>query len=229
MTNNYLGVLINRTNGKITSAQSLGIRKLIKNTSSNSVWEMANGECSYGDYAKQHKDGYLYNHKEHTCPWENNIYSITLKYYPTNKPLEMTKSQLERFKIRKQEDLLDSLKSFLKNLNEIIADLNKFTALIQDGIKLDKKITGNELVFLCDFYKVSIPLRTRGYYMNKLYSVIPTKLENNSVNAIKYVAEGKLNLEILYNTLDNLLETINPEVVTAEDQEVFNYLFKKAD
>lgn len=225
---NYIGVLINRTNGKITSAQSLGIRKLIKNTSTNSVWEMSNGECSYGDYAKQHKDGYLYNHQEHTCPWENNIYSITLKYYPTNKPLEMTKSQLERFKARKQEDLSDSLKSFLKNLSEIIADLNKFTSLIQDGIKLDQKITGNELVFLCDFYKVSIPLRTRGYYMNKLYSVIPTKLENNSVNAIKYVAEGKLNLKILYKTLDNLLETINPEVVTVEDQEAFNYLFKKA-
>lgn len=225
---NYLGVLINRTNGKITSAQSLGIRQLIKNTSSNSIWEMANGECSYGDYAKQHKDGYLYNHSEHTCPWENNIYSITLKYYPTHKPLEMTKSQLERFKARKQEDLSDSLKSFLKNLNEIVADLNKFTSLIQDGIKLDKKITGNELVFLCDFYKVSIPLRTRGYYMNKLCSVIPTKLENNSVNAIKYVAEGKLNLDILYKTLDNLLEAINPEVVTAEDQEAFNYLFKKA-
>ena len=224
---NYIGVLINRINGKITSAQSLGIRQLIKNTSSNSVWEMANGECSYGDYAKQHKDGYLYNHQEHTCPWENNIYSITLKYYPTHKPLEMTKSQLERFKARKREDLSDSLKSFLKNLSEIIADLNKFTSLIQDGIKLDKKITGNELVFLCDFYKVSIPLRTRGYYMNKLYSVIPTKLENNSVNAIKYVAEGKLNLKILYKTLDNLLETINPEVVTAEDQEAFNYLFKK--
>ena len=99
--------------------------------------------------------------------------------------------------------------------------------MIQDGIKLDKKITGNELVFLCDFYKVSIPLRTRGYYMNKLYSVIPTKLENNSVNAIKYVAEGKLNLDILYKTLDNLLEAINPEVVTAADQEAFNYLFKK--
>lgn len=224
---NYIGVLIHRTNGKITSAQSLGIRQLIKNTSSNSIWEMANGECSYGDYAKQHKDGYLYNHKEHTCPWENNIYSITLKYYPTNKPLEMTKSQLERFKARKQEDLSDGLKSFLKNLSEIIVDLNKFTALIQDGIKLDKKITGNELVFLCDYYKVSIPLRTRGYYTNKLYSVIPTKLENNSVNAIKYVAEGKLNLDILYKTLDNLLEAINPEVVTAEDQETFNYLFKK--
>ena len=225
---NYIGVLINRTNGKITAAQSLGIRKLIKNTSSNSVWEMANGECSYGDYAKQHKDGYLYNHQEHTCPWENNIYSITLKYYPTNKPLEMTKSQLERFKARQQEDLSDSLKSFLKNLSEIIADLNKFTALIEDGIKLDKKITGNELVFLCDFYKVSIPLRTRGYYMNKLYSVIPIKLENNSVNAIKYVAEGKLNLDILYKTLDNLLEAINPVVVAVEDQEAFNYLFKKA-
>lgn len=224
---NYIGVLINKTNGKITAAQSLGIRKLIKNTSSNSVWEMANGECSYGDYAKQHRDGYLYNHKEHTCPWENNIYSITLKYYPTNKPLEMTKSQLERFKIRKQEDLSDSLKSFLKNISEIIADLNKFMLLIQDGIKLDKKITGNELVFLCDFYKVSIPLRTRGYYMNKLYSVIPTKLENNSVNAIKYVAEGKLNLDILYKTLDNILEVINPEVAV-EDQETFNYLFKKA-
>lgn len=227
MTDNYIGVLIKKTNGKITSAQSLGIRQLIKNTSSNSVWEMANGECSYGDYAKQHKDGYLYNHQEHTCPWENNIYSITLKYYPTHKPLEMTKSQLERFKIRKQEDLSDSLKSFLKNLNEIVADLNKFTSLIQDGIKLDKKITGNELVFLCDFYKVSIPLRTRGYYMNKLCSVIPTKLENNSVNAIKYVAEGKLNLDILYRTLDNILEAINPEVVTPEDEEVFNYLFKK--
>lgn len=224
---NYIGVLINRTNGKITSAQSLGIRKLIKNTSSNSVWEMANGECSYGDYAKQHRDGYLYNYTEHTCPWENNIYSITLKYYPTHKPLEMTKSQLERFKIRKQEDLSDSLKSFLKNISEIIADLNKFMLLIQDGIKLDKKITGNELVFLCDFYKVSIPLRTRGHYMNKLYSVIPTKLENNSINAIKYVAEGKLNLKILYKTLDNLLETINPEVAV-EDQEAFNYLFKKA-
>ena len=225
---NYIGILINRTNGKITSAQSLGIRQLIKNTSSNSVWQMANGECSYGDYAKQHKDGYLYNHQEHTCPWENNIYSITLKYYPTHKPLEMTKSQLERFKIRKQEDLSDSLKSFLKNLNQIVADLNKFTALIEDGIKLDKKITGNELIFLCDFYKVSIPLRTRGYYMNKLYSVIPTKVENNSVNAIKYVAEGKLNLNILYKTLDNILEAINPVVVAVEDQEAFNYLFKKA-
>ena len=221
---NYIGVLINRTNEQITSAQSLGVRQLIKNTSSNSVWEMANGECSYGDYAKQHKDGYLYNHKEHTCPWENNIYSITVKYYPTSKPLEMTKSQLERFKTRKQEDLSDTLKSFLKNLSEIITDLNKFTALIQDGIKLDKKITGNELVFLCDFYKVSIPLRTRGYYINKLCSVIPTKLENNSVNAIKYAAEGKLNLDILYKTLDNLLQAINPE---AEDQEAFNYLFKK--
>lgn len=221
---NYIGVLINRTNGQITSAQSLGIRQLIKNTSSNSVWEMANGEYSYGDYAKQHKDGYLYNHKEHTCRWENNIYSITVKYFPTNKQLEMTKSQLERVKIRKQEDLSDSLESFLKNLSEIIADLNKFTKLINDGIKLDKRITGNELVFLCDFYKVSIPLRTRGYYMNKLCSVIPTKLENNSVNAIKYAAEGKLNLDILYKTLDNLLETINPE---AEDQEAFNYLFKK--
>jgi spore germination protein GerM len=224
---NYIGLLINRTNGQITSAQSLGIRQLIKNTSSNSVWEMANGEYSYGNYAKQHKDGYLYNHKEHTCTWENNIYSITVKYYPTNKPLEMTKSQLERFKIRRQEDLSDSLKSFLKNLSEIITDLNKFTKLINDGIKLDKRITGNELVFLCDFYKVSIPLRTRGYYMNKLCSIIPTKLENNSVNAIKYAAEGKLNLDILYKTLDNLLETINPEVVTAEDQEAFNYLFKK--
>ena len=221
---NYIGVLINRTNEQITSAQSLGVRQLIKNTSSNSVWEMANGECSYGDYAKQHKDGYLYNHKEHTCPWENNIYSITVKYYPTSKPLEMTKSQLERFKTRKQEDLSDTLKSFLKNLSEIIGDLNKFTALIQDGIKLNKKITGNELVFLCDFYKVSIPLRTRGYYMNKLCSVIPTKLENNSVNAIKYAAEGKLNLDILHKTLDNLLQAINPE---AEDQEAFNYLFKK--
>ena len=221
---NYIGVLINRTNGQITSAQSLGIRQLIKNTSSNSVWEMANGEYSYGDYAKQHKDGYLYNHKEHTCRWENNIYSITVKYFPTNKQLEMTKSQLERVKIRKQEDLSDSLESFLKNLSDIIADLNKFTKLINDGIKLDKRITGNELVFLCDFYKVSIPLRTRGYYMNKLCSVIPTKLENNSVNAIKYAAEGKLNLDILYKTLDNLLETINPE---AEDQEAFNYLFKK--
>ena len=140
----------------------------------------------------------------------------------------MTKSQLERFKIRKQEDLSDSLKSFLKNLNQIVADLNKFTALIEDGIKLDKKITGNELIFLCDFYKVSIPLRTRGYYMNKLYSVIPTKVENNSVNAIKYVAEGKLNLNILYKTLDNILEAINPVVVAVEDQEAFNYLFKKA-
>jgi spore germination protein GerM len=224
---NYIGVYIKRTNGQITSAQSLGIRQLIKNTSSNSVWEMANGEYSYGNYAKRHKDGYLYNHKEHTCKWENNIYSITVKYYPTNKPLEMTKSQLERFKTRRQENLSDSLKSFLKNLSEIITDLSKFTALIQDGIKLDKRITGNELVFLCDFYKVSIPLRTRGYYINKLCSVVPTKLENNSVNAIKYAAEGKLNLDILYRTLDNLLETINPEVVTAEDQEAFNYLFKK--
>ena len=228
MTDNYIGVLIKKTNGKITSAESLGVRKLIKNTSYSSTWEMASGECSYGDYAKKHKDGYLYSHEDYTYPWENNTYSITLKYYPTNKKLEMTKSQLERFKIRKQEDLSDSLKSFLKNISEIIADLNKFMLLIQDGIKLDKKITGNELVFLCDYYKVSIPLRTRGYYMNKLYSVVPTKLENNSVQAIKYCSEGKFNLDILHRTLDHLLEVINPEVVTPEDEEAFNYLFKKA-
>lgn len=225
--NNYIGVLIRKKNGILTNATCLGIRELIKNNSHNSVWLQANGVCSYGHYAKQHSDGYLYSHEEHTDNWDGTTFSATLKYYPTNKPVQMTKSQFLREQVKKQEELLSSAKNFLCYLIKELKELEKFNQLVSEGIKQDKKITGNELVFLCDFYKIAIPLRTRGYYINKLCSVIPTKLEDNSVNAIKYVAEGKLNLNILYKTLDNLLQAINPEAINPEDQEAFNYLFKK--
>ena len=94
--NNYIGVLIKRKNGILTNATCLGIRELIKNNSHNSVWLMANGVCSYGNYAKKHADGYLYSHEEHVDNWDNTTFSTTLKYYPTNKPVQMTKWQCYR-------------------------------------------------------------------------------------------------------------------------------------
>jgi hypothetical protein len=226
--NNYIGVLIKRKNGILTNAVCLGIRELIKNDSHSSVWLQANGVCSYGHYAKQHSDGYLYSYEEHINTWDNSIDSATLKYYPTNKPIQMTKSQLKREQERKQEELLGSAKLFLHYLTKELVELEKFNQLVSEGIKQDKKITGSELVFLADYYKVNIPLRTRGYYLNKLHRVTATEIKDKEVLKISYLAEGKLNRDILYRTLDLILGEMYPEEVTAEEQETFNRLFKVA-
>jgi hypothetical protein len=226
--NNYIGVLIKRKNGVLTNAVCLGIRELIKNNSHNSVWLQANGVCSYGHYAKQHSDGYLYSHEEHINAWDNSIDSTTLKYYPTNKPIQMTKSQLLREQVKKQEELLTSAKNFLHYLIKELKELEKFNQLVSEGIKQDKKITGSELVFLADYYKVNIPLRTRGYYLNKLHRVTATEIKDKEVLRISYLAEGKLNRDILYKTLDLIVNEMYPEEVTAEEQETFNRLFKVA-
>lgn len=142
--NNYIGVLIKRKNGILTNATCLGIRELIKNNSHNSVWLQANGVCSYGHYAKQHSDGYLYSHQEHISAWDSSIDSTTLKYYPTNKPIQMTKSQLLREQVKKQEELLDSAKLFLHYLAKELVEIEKFNQLVSEGIKQDKKITGRD-------------------------------------------------------------------------------------
>jgi hypothetical protein len=226
--NNYIGVLIKRKNGVLTNAVCLGIRELIKNNSHNSVWLQANGVCSYGHYAKQHSDGYLYSHEEHINAWDNSIDSATLKYYPTNKPIQMTKSQLLREQERKQEEVFDSAKNFLHYLIKELKELEKFNQLVSEGIKQDKKITGSELVFLADYYKVNIPIRTRGYYLNKLHRVTATEIKDKEVLKISYLAEGKLNRDILYKTLDLIVNEMYPEEVTAEEQETFNRLFKVA-
>ena len=226
--NNYIGVLIKRKNGVLTNAICLGIRELIKNNSHNSVWLQANGQCSYGHYAKQHSDGYLYSHEEHTDNWDGTTFSTTLKYYPTNKPVQMTKWQLERDQIEKKEDLLESAKIFLRNLSKELIEIEKFNQLISEGIQQDKKITGSELVFLADYYKVNIPLRTRGYYLSKLYRVTATEIKDKEVLRINYAAEGKLNKDILYRTLDLIINEMYPEEVTVEEQETFNRLFKVA-
>lgn len=226
--NNYIGVLIKRKNGVLTDATCLGIRELIKNNSHNSVWLQANGECSYGHYAKQHNDGYLYSHEEYTDNWDGTTFSTTLKYYPTNKPIQMTKSQLLRERVKKQEELLDSAKLFLHYLAKELVEIEKFNQLVSEGIKEDKKITGEELVFLADYYKVNIPIRTRGYYLNKLHRVTATEIKDKEVSRISYLSEGKLNKDILYRTLDLILNEMYPEEVTAEEQETFNRLFKVA-
>lgn len=225
---NYIGVLIRKKNGILINATCLGIRELIKNNSHNSVWLQANGVCSYGNYAKKHPDGYLYSHEEYTDNWDGAVYSTTLKYYPTSKPVQMTKWQLERDQEERQEELLESAKMFLRNLSKEIAELDKFNQLISDGIKENKKITGEELVFLADYYKVNIPLRTRGYYLNKLHRVTATEIKDKEVQRITYAAEGKLNRDILYRTLDLILNEMYPEKVTVEEQEIFNQLFKIA-
>jgi hypothetical protein len=224
--NNYIGVLIERKNGVLTNAVCLGIRELIKNNSHNSVWLQANGSCSYGHYVKQHSDGYLYSHEEHTDKWDATTYSTTLKYYPTNKPMQMTKWQLKREQERKQEELLDSAKLFLHYLAKELVELEKFNQLVSEGIKQDKKITGSELVFLADYYKVEIPIRTRGYYLNKLHRVTATEIKDKEVLRISYATEGKLNRDILYKTLDLIVNEMYPEEVTAEEQKTFNRLFK---
>ena len=226
--NNYIGVLIKRKNGILTNATCLGIRELIKNNSHNSVWLMANGVCSYGHYAKKHTDGYLYSYEEHTDNYDGTIYSTTLKYYPTSKPIEMTRWQLDRDQKEKQEELLESAKIFLRNLSKVLKELEKFNQLVFEGIKEGKKITGEELVFLADYFKVDIPIRTRGYYLNKLHRVTATEIKDREVLRISYAAEGKLNKDILYRTLDLILNEMYPEKVTVEEQETFNRLFKIA-
>jgi len=226
--NNYIGVLIKRKNGILTNATCLGIRELIKNNSHNSVWLQANGKCSYGHYAKKHTDGYLYSHEEYTDNWDGAVYSTTLKYYPTSKPVQMTKWQLERDQIEKKEDLLESAKIFLRNLSKELIEIEKFNQLVSEGIKQDKKITGSELVFLADYYKVDIPIRTRGYYLNKLHRVTATEIKDKEVSRISYLAEGKLNRDILYRTLDLIINEMYPEEVTVKEQETFNRLFKVA-